>query len=330
MLSIVLPIRLTDDPIDMERLVRLGIRSVDLFLDRSGLHEFIVVANTKDLEKIRSCIATSACSLPFRFLNENIVCPFFDSMGGSGWFRQQVIKIAVAKFVESKYLLVLDDDCIMTRPARMSDFFRDGRLLMSHIPVHAHEAFFRASCSVLQYPFDFYSTGEIIMNVTPEILVREVLLGIQREIEELWNIRNFGEWLLRVSRGYGDKPSRSIFAPVSARLFKRARKKRALRFSELREKCGEWTEYSLYWTYLKKHGLRDLYFDYRNDFSVPQIGDSGVWTDAEASHLNLDHWLARTFGPDQSHYFSVVSSKITQIDWRQFIDRVSERLSVVS
>jgi hypothetical protein len=328
-ISVVLPVRLTGSQVDLERLLLLNLRSLDAFLDKSSLSEVLIVANCGDIDRIKHAPSMQLNRLPVKFLDEDVVCPFFRRMGGLGWFRQQIIKIAIAQHVESEYILVIDDDCIMTRPAGVVDFLRDGKLLMSHIPIESLSSYFRSSCEVLKSPYGIYGCGEIIMNVTPEILLRDVLLGIQREIESLWGVACFGEWLLKVSREYNDRPSRSIFAPLRNRIFRSSRRRKAMALAELRAKCGEWSEYSLYWTYLKKHGLTNLYFDYAKDLTVPQIGDAGVWTDAEAGLLDIDDWVARTFGKDQSHYFAVVSAKITQLDWKLFIDRVSARLDLV-
>lgn len=326
--SIVLPVRLSGEDVDLERLVLVNLRSISVFFSRIDLVEIIIIARRVDSAAIARVLATQVFTLPIRFVDEEVLCPCFRTLGGLGWFRQQILKIAVAGFVKSDYLLILDDDCVMTRHAGMKDFMREGKLLKSHIPIEALRNYYKASCEVLRYPFDSFLQGEIIMNVTPEILVRDVLLQMQHEIQSLWGVPDFAAWLLKISREYCDRPSNSLVTRVMARIFESSRKKRAVELAELRSRCGDWSEYSLYWTYLKKHELQHLYVDYSQNADVPQIGDAGVWTNSEARALKLDSWVAKTFGPDQAHYFAVVSAKITELNWKLFIEKVSARLDL--
>lgn len=324
-LSIVLPVKLTPTEIEVKRVVDLTLGSTQAFLSPRSIAEVLIIANARDTDLLKAAISQSNLTLPIEYVNENQLCPSFKYMGGSGWFRQQVLKIAVASKCRSEHILVLDDDCIQTKKASFDDFLKDGKLLMSHIPMGAHKTFFESSCEILSYDIKHYDETEIVMNVTPEILSKSILLALQDEISQQWRETDFTVPLLYLSKHYEDRPR-----PFIQKLFPFMAKRKSLSpeslWSSKRPDCCNWTEYSLYWTYLKKHNRTNIYFDYKLDLCTAQIGDHGIWTNSQAEDFSLDTWLESTFSDLSSHWFAVVSSKITNIDWEILISKAKQAI----
>jgi hypothetical protein len=326
--SIVLPTKLVNIDLDLERLFEINLKSIDLYFDKSQLAELIIVAPGDDLKAIAERAKRNHMQLKIRLVDDLELCPCFRTMGGAGWFRQQVIKIASASIVKTKYYITTDDDIFMTRHAGMEDFIHDGKVIMSHIPLNGHPYFFRSSAAVLDLPLDAFDWNEIVMNQTPEIIITEYMVGAQREIETLWGVSDFAAWLLEHSDSYSNN------RPVGLcrRLIRRLSKTRTLELdrqdSMLRRICGQWTEHSLYWTYLKKKGLTDRYYDYSADLSAPQLADSGIWTNEACVGFEIDQWLDVTMGEQHGHCFAVFSSKIENVDRPQLYAKIKQRLQV--
>lgn len=328
--SIVLPTKLVDLEYDLERLFEINLKSLDLYFDASQLAEVIIVAPEDDLKSIARRAKAQSLKLKLRLVDDVELCPCFAHMGGAGWFRQQVIKIAAASIVRSKYYITSDDDVFMTRHTGINDLIFSGRVIMSYIPLSSHPYFFRSSSAVLDLPLEAFGWDEFVMNQTPEIVITEHMLGVQKEIEKIWGVSNFAEWLLAHSDSYSERRPLGLVR----RLIRRLSKTRTLELDRqkgmLRRICGRWTEHSLYWTFLKKMGLTDLYFDYAADLSVPQLADPGVWTNEACGEFDIDQWLDATMGEQHGHCFAVFSSKITNIDRPLLYKKIKARLATSS
>lgn len=327
-LSIVLPVRLDDQRLDLIRLFEVALRSVDTFLDKSALAEILIIASADDIRALKSYESTMTVrlNLSIRYIDELSVCPAFGRMGGAGWFKQQVLKIASANLASTNMILILDDDVFMTRPATFSDFVPDGKIIYAASAVHFHKEYYESSCEVLQVPYSIYTEGEHAICVTPQILRADVLIGLQKEIENIWKLNDFGAWLLQVSHNYYPKTPRSLLARIFNRICFRILDRRDAKQKKLRDRCGNWSEYSLYATYLKKHNLKDYYHDYTTARNVPQLFRGGVWTDAQFKEMNLDDWLAETFSASNTDYFAVFSARIQNVDRADLYGRIIRHL----
>lgn len=110
------------------RLTVLQALSIDRLFDMDGLAEYVVVANGADNE---------AWEAEFRRHLDGKVSKEFDSKlkiitpsqiprggNGSGWYGQQVIKLALADVVKTDTYLMLDGKNHFVRPSRITDFFK--------------------------------------------------------------------------------------------------------------------------------------------------------------------------------------------------------------
>ena len=136
-----------------------------------------------------------------------------------GWFRQQLIKLALTPTVPAELALVLDADVVATQPVKPDDLSLDA-VPYEVIGVDSFPGWFVASAAALridrQTIHPRYQAG---MGVTPEFLAREVVASLIERLRELAGDGAWGPYLMRFFSDYDNT----------------------------------WTEYSLYWTWYAAH-----------------------------------------------------------------------------
>lgn len=103
----------------------------------------------------------------------------------TGWYIQQLIKIGIARFVESPFYLTLDADVVCIRRTHTTDLIRDGRAIVNTVAWKDHQDWYDQSSQVLELPPATRSYG-----VTPAILSRDGMLAMMEYLEG----RHLGKW----------------------------------------------------------------------------------------------------------------------------------------
>jgi hypothetical protein len=180
MIDAVLPLVAEDIP-----RARLLARSLDRFFPDLGT--CWVVTPRKDVD-------AAARALPYRVVAEDELVPElrrgsnYDriaSMVGargftlvSGWYVQQLVKLAAAELVESDFYLTLDSDVICVRPTRAADLVRDGRAVCDGRPASKHAEWYEWAERVLGV------AGERTDHaVTPALLARDAVRELTRHLD---------------------------------------------------------------------------------------------------------------------------------------------------
>lgn len=177
----------------------------------------------------------------------------------SGWFRQQLIKLAMFDKVESDLYLTLDADIVCTRNLTAQQLTGDGKGACYISSECKFENWYSRARDVL----DLEDNGPAVMhNVTPALLHRGAVAELKSVIEE------------KISKG------------IYSRGFKRAMRQRWLLWS-LRKNhkyapwrifltaAFPWTEYALYYTFLEASGRFEKYHS-RTDYCIYDIEHS-LW-----------------------------------------------------
>lgn len=87
------------------------------YIDVNEIHEFIVICPQAQLEKVKEQLTN--ISLPFTFYSDESLI----DIEVDGWMKQQMLKLAICFKVITEHYLIIDDDLIITKPLRFSDFF---------------------------------------------------------------------------------------------------------------------------------------------------------------------------------------------------------------
>jgi hypothetical protein len=234
----------------------------------------------------------------YRIVPESEIVPEFRYFPlVSGWFKQQLIKIAIAPQVETEFYLTLDADLFCTRALRYADLIQDGR---APCFVHREDLFpkwYEWAERVLKLP-----RSGAYHNVTPTVLCREAMLKMHRYLCELAESRDFQPQigrhlsvLLFVSR-FGNRwfPNAHIL-----------RGKRLWAFYLLMNL--PWTEYSLYYTFLEATGQFEKYH-FRSAHRLYSEKDC-LWTKEQ-----IPLWNPRNRTREEDPSFFLVIQSNTEID----------------
>ena len=223
MIEAILPLKIRSygGDSDLERFSTLLLPSLDrFFLGKTGLKMSLIVPES-DLLTVGSHIQKLA-RYDIEVLCEDQICPSLK--GYSGWHKQQILKLAAAKFVVSNYYLVLDADVILKRPLETRDIFCFGRPIFERRKASAHWDWWEGSRRILKSNVRL-DADSMVMDVTPEFLHRETCLDLQQVI---------------ASRNRAEEWDRFLFDT---------------------RRVG-WTEYSLYWLYVLERGLDHELYDW--------------------------------------------------------------------
>lgn len=222
-LEVVLPLKIhaRQGASDLDRFTTLLLRSFDRFFSCKAVVTFLVLVPDGDLLAVIGRIQQLERS-DIRVVCEDNLCPALK--GRSGWYKQQILKIAAAKMVSSDYYLVLDADVILKRPTELHDLFPAGKPILQKIKASVHRDWWVASRKILKSKIEI-AQDSIVMDVTPEFLHRETCLALQDAIASR---NNTEEWD---------------------------------RFLADSWQTG-WTEYTLYWLYVLERGLDMQLYDW--------------------------------------------------------------------
>jgi hypothetical protein len=213
----------------------------------------------------------------------------------AGWYRQQVIKLAIAAYVESPFYMTFDADVICTRPVATADLIPDGRALVHVTKADPHA--------------DWYERAEVLLGVrrsgrshgvTPCIYNTEGMLALHEYLGSRESLFN------RLSL-------RSLPVPKVGALL------RGWRAFLLRN--VPWTEQSLYFTYLEAEGLYDRYYLEPVE-DVIYDGHRSLWYDKHFAWWKADEAMA-TSG---DAYF-IVAQSTSGVDTGMLWEAVRRRLS---
>ena len=183
-----------------------------------------------------------------------------------GWYRQQLIKLAIHKMVKTQFYLTVDSDVLFTKPFSVASLIKDKRALLN---TQCDEDYKQLYCNdiatkevrirreryknvekILKYPrmnqFLNHWYGE-----TPVLLSKDIAEAMSQHIEHVWN-QPWRQTLLRML---------------------------------------PWTEYALYFQYAEQSGLLEKYYHLGDMNTLLNLSDS-LWRPAidYRNPRNLANW----------------------------------------
>lgn len=182
-LSIVLPIkiRVHHEHSELERIQRLLLPSLQKFLKLDDLHELVIITPPGDTEEVRKGVEPFAASLRIRVLSDTDLVPRVEGMG-SGWAKQQILKIAASNVLQTKHYLVFDTDNLMVSAAGFAELCPGGKARVTREDFEVHPRWWRMSARMLRYPFKFDESFSG-PTTTPQMLYTQNCRELQKEIE---------------------------------------------------------------------------------------------------------------------------------------------------
>jgi hypothetical protein len=112
--TLVLPIRIdvNSETSDLDGFLALGLPSLQRFFDKSCILELIVIASKRDIYRISRHL-TELCVFSFRIVDEDDLCPAI--AGSCGWYKQQILKLAIAPSIFGNCSVAPSNDRWATR-----------------------------------------------------------------------------------------------------------------------------------------------------------------------------------------------------------------------
>lgn len=238
-------------PVTLRDLPRASLLFESLAQNFVGLGNLWVVCPERELGAIERALQRMPGNLPFRVLSESSLVPELSLTPFlKGWYRQQIVKLAIFERVTSTLYLTLDADVICTKsvsPAQLAP----GGLAPCHVTERdLHPDWYRGSQALLG--LDAPQRG-VSHNVTPAVLHREGVAELAQYLERKARIGAFAGGL----RGLKQRV-----------LCARARRDRAREFAGWRLLLAAgtpWTEYALYFTFLEATGRFDRFHSRGSD-----------------------------------------------------------------
>jgi hypothetical protein len=204
---------------DLDRFSTLLLPSLDCFFTGKEILSILLIVPPGDFLAVSERLKKLK-RREIRVVCEDDLCP--NLKGHSGWYKQQILKLAAATLVSSEYYLVFDADIILKRPTELRDLFPSGRPILQKVDANTHWDEWAGSRQILKSSVNL-ARDSIVMDVTPEFLHRETCLALQTAISSRNNTDAWDKFLLESSQ-------------------------------------TGWTEYTLYWLYVLELGLdRKLY-----------------------------------------------------------------------
>jgi len=187
-----------------------------------------------------------------------------------GYRAQQLIKLGIAPRVESAFYLTLDADVILVRDLEPTWLVSDDRGRCVRFDGRAHRNWYRVASEILQLPESRWEHG-----VTPCLLSRDCVLSLLGHLER------------------GEEAHGTEGPATDVELTGRWRSRLLGR--------GDWTEYTLYYTFVEASGV----FDAHHFAVAPRAWYGGcVWSDAGWASWDP----GALFDPDAAFRFSVLQS----------------------
>ena len=309
-ITCLIPIKLsTHNPLndELQRWLEIGLRSYVKFLDPSIVHSFVIISPDAEIDAVKARVAkfveahVPSCPFEFKYVKDSWLCPIMIN-GGHTWGYQQILKLEISRFIYTDLYMILDTDIYMVKPMSLSDIVTtNGRLIMTTDPFKMHPEWFSMSKALI--------TNDAI---DPD--GRGGFLPDERVIQVT--------------------PQIMVTKAVST-LVSFLKIRHGIYYQRTMLEKG-FTEYTLYWSWLKRRGEIEKYYDTECGGNTGLKVNNGDMWDIEIDKLRLlgnPIWfyplesgmdglrerVRKQFEESQNYFFSLFQSNIGQIPVSEWI-----------
>lgn len=231
---------------------RILLRSLRLFTTELGT--LWVVSPDEQQEEVRSLLIEEG--LKINVVGETSIVPELNSFRDiGGWYKQQMIKLAMAQHVTTPFYLTLDADVVVTRSLPLSTLISNQRALVYTISEDLHPTWYKRVEALLASPLP---RSGIVHNVTPAVLSQEAVCDM------------FSSMAQRMTSGKWSQGLRGLRQRYWRWRSPESNQGHLFLLAGLR-----WTEYALYYSYLELVGKLEHYH-YHTPVCIYDI-ERSVW-----------------------------------------------------
>jgi hypothetical protein len=191
----------------------------------------------------------------------------------NGWYRQMLVKLAAAEWLDSAFYLTLDADVVATRAVDLNALCESGRAPCAVAFENWHPRWYAGAEALIGAPLP---RRGISHGVTPTILHREGVRALCAHLDQRWKERRHSPGLRgikqRLGHAYTWLARKSEFAPWRALLC-----------------CSSpWAEYALYFSFLEWTGRFEQY--HRETHEALYAAERSVWHPQDVANWNPSKW----------------------------------------
>ncbi|KAM3096350.1 DUF6492 family protein [Phormidesmis sp. 146-35] len=258
-----------------------------------------IVTPDREFEQIRDLIQDDR----YCVIAESSLVPEFKIFCGSrfsifksvpGWYKQQIIKIAIADKIETDFYLTLDADVICTKPVYYSDLVQNekGVCFIHSVERNTQTDWYGWAEQVLKLKSRH---RDLLHNVTPAVLSKQGIFELRDYLSQIYQQLKFPgtkrEVRATLLKFYAQ------FLPKDS-----LRRSQLLGWRSFLSVSIPWTEYGLYYIFLEETDRFDRHHIRIENCLYAE--DDSVWYKE-----GFDSWdVDKVFSPDSSHFFVVVQS----------------------
>jgi hypothetical protein len=172
-----------------------SLHSYAKYLNTSDVESFIIVCPNSDMTTIRiEC--EKFTNIPFVFFSdEEVLDKKCENV--RGWYKQQLIKLLISKFIKTYHYMVVDSDMYITRPLNASDLFYDNRIKYTSEPwqtlnnsdYSTNSKWWINSCKILRLSEEHLYNEKYLMGVTPQVFLTMRVNQLINHLESLYGER---------------------------------------------------------------------------------------------------------------------------------------------
>jgi hypothetical protein len=276
---------------DADRLTRHARQNMPktALAEKKGLSFVLPIAKGKgrdgrDLDRLRILLSSFLSFFDLRDLTAFwLLAPPSDIAPATGWFRQQLVKLAAHELVRSKFYMTLDADVICVRPFSCSDVIKKGKALCNTEYLKDYRALYKGRFALRE------------MKVKQRrICWAEKVLGISRSPQ--YRKRIYGETPVLLNTRQVENLTRYL------------EERHELPWRSALLQALPWTEYPLYFQFLESTGKLDSVHVPRHRNAILNLDDS-FWHSPNIYRSAMAEWDPKdAFNPKGAGYLVVVQS----------------------
>lgn len=221
-------------------------KSLQKFAEPGLFSEFWVVVPANEVEQVQKALARWQ-HLPVKVTAEDELLPELKNYPKMrGWRKQQLVKLAIANRMQSRFYMTFDADVICLKPVTEAQLVIDDKALLQYEQRAQHPKWWKSSARLLNMSPDVGDT-RIGMTVTPAIMATDLCKAV---MNELTPARAGKSWVDAIGELHDPANPRNWWPGRYLKL--------------------KWTEYSLYYLCAHKLGLLDKYHVTAGTPELPQ------------------------------------------------------------
>jgi len=205
---------------------QLLFKSLNKYFDPESLDTVFIVY--PDKPKMEEVLESLHPRFNYSVISEEDIIPAEDYSlfkKRKGWFRQQIVKMYIAKRMKTEFYICIDSDLLCIKPTSYHDLIKNGKPGLNVEPKDTHTYWWKQAQLVLKLPDSPYTSG---MSSSTNIFITNEMLGLIDYIEKMYR-KSFSRALLN-------------WFWTNSYFFRK-----------------QWTEYKLYWSYIEYQNKTDAY-----------------------------------------------------------------------